>query len=211
MPALSELGQVLHEEHFRILVGICSLENRISGEAADRPLDADDPEDQKLLESLLVSLDQVIVHHSFEEMVIFPLIRGREESDLAMLLTREHGVIEPKARLLRMLTDSLVRRTADAAEWSRFRAAAADLIAEVMLHLEKEELTVVQRLSVFLDPDTDHELAVRHIAEEHENNGRRRAIPERHSQIAPRPTALHAGAATRAAARRRSTTPPRIA
>ena len=31
MSGLTELGQLLHEEHFRILVSICGLENRITG------------------------------------------------------------------------------------------------------------------------------------------------------------------------------------
>ena len=55
MSGLSELGQILHEEHFRILVAICELQNRISGEAADRPLDGGDTEDGRLLTSLLAT------------------------------------------------------------------------------------------------------------------------------------------------------------
>ena len=35
----------------------------------------------------------------------------------------------------------------------------------MMAHLQKEELTVVQQLRGFLDTDTDHRLALRHLAE----------------------------------------------
>jgi hypothetical protein len=34
MSKLTELGEVLDEEHFRILVPICGLENRITGRRA---------------------------------------------------------------------------------------------------------------------------------------------------------------------------------
>lgn len=216
MPELSELGQILHEEHFRILVAVCELQNRVSGAAADRPLDWADAEDQRLLQGLIASLDHVIVHHAFEETVVFPLFRGQGEGDLAMLLTREHGDIEPKARHLRLLAVDFVGRAADAGSWVAFRDAARELVTEVMRHLEKEELTIVQRLPQFLDADTDHELAVRH---------RRGAQPKRaerlHCADGPRLTLrapcgaasvnVRTGpvrAAARAAARRRSTTPP---
>ena len=208
MAGLSELGQILHEEHFRILVAICGLENRISGAAADRPLDAADLEDRRLLEGLLVSLDQLIVHHAFEEKTIFPLIREGGEGALAVLLSCEHGAIEPQARKLRRLTQDLIGRSANAEKWAAFRGAAADLIAELMRHLEKEELTVVQRLSSFLDAATDHELAVRHL---NEDPGTISPLPaaaaERRTQASPaRLAAIQAAAAARAAARRRSTT-----
>lgn len=211
MAGLSELGQVLHEEHFRILVAICELENRIAGEQADRPLDGSDAEDQRLLINILAILDQVIAHHSFEETVIFPLIRDHGEADLARLLTGEHGAIEPKARLLRTLARALVGRSADADEWARFRGAASDLVGEVMRHLEKEELTVVQRLPRFLDASTDHQLALRHGAEQHRHNGgegENVAIVRRAHAAAARAATARSGAAARAAARRRSTTPP---
>jgi hypothetical protein len=36
-----------------------------------------------------------------------------------------------------------------------------DFSAHLMLHLQKEEMTVVQRLGTLLDPDVDHALALR--------------------------------------------------
>lgn len=210
MSGLSELGQVLHEEHFRILVSICELQNRISGESANRPLDSSEAEDGRLLTSLLATLDQVIVHHSFEETVIFPLIYDSGEGDLAKLLTREHGAIEPKARTLRMIAHGLIGRRADMTEWEEFCAAAADLVAEVMRHLEKEEITVVQRLPSFLDAATDHQLAQRHIAEDRAKLTVHNLNQDRRTQRSvARTAAAQAGAAARAAARRRSTMPPR--
>lgn len=211
MAGLSELGQILHEEHFRILVGICGLENRISGAAAAQPLDGTDPEDCGLLEGLLVSLDQLIVHHAFEEKTIFPLIRGGGEGDLTMLLSREHGVIEPRAQKLRTIAQEMIGRPVSAEKWVAFRDGAAELIAELMWHLEKEELTVVQRLSSFLDTATDHELAVRHLNEDRAVAPRKIAAADRRTPVAPaRLATIQAATSARAAAaRRRSTAPAR--
>lgn len=210
MAGLSELGQILHEEHFRILVGICGLENRISGAAAGRPLDGTDPEDRGLLEGLLVSLDQLIVHHAFEEKTIFPLIRGGGEGELTTLLSREHGVIEPWAQKLRMIAQEMIGHPASAEKWQAFKNAAAELIAELMWHLEKEELTVVQRLPSFLDTATDHELAVRHLHEDQSAPPRQAAAADRRPPVAPaRIGAVQAATSARAAARRRSTAPAR--
>jgi hypothetical protein len=95
-------------------------------------------------------------------------------------------------------------------KWKEFCAAAGDLLDEAMRHLEKEELTVLQRLPSFLDAATDHDLAQRHIAEDGATT-RAQAVDEgrRNHRSVARTAAAQAGAAARAAARRRSTLPPR--
>ncbi len=165
MSDLTELGQVLHEEHFRILVVICGLEYRIGNAYAEKPLNRDNSEDRRQLEELIVALEEVIGHHAFEETVIFPLIRRQGRGELASLLTIEHGAIEPMAQRLRTLAEDVLQHGADLNRWSEFRRAAAALIAEVMRHLQKEELNIVQHLDDFLDAKTDHDLAVAHVAE----------------------------------------------
>lgn len=165
MPDLTELGQLLHEEHFRILVAVCGLENRVSSAYARLPLDPARAEDRKQLEDLVAALSDVIGHHAFEETVIFPLIRKRGGDELASLLTIEHGAIEPMALRLRAIAEDVLRHGAGLERWTEFRQAASMLIAEVMQHLQTEEMNIVQHLDDFLDPETDHQLAVDHLAE----------------------------------------------
>lgn len=160
MSDLTELGQLLHEEHFRILVSICGLENRVRGAGADRPLNPTVPEDKQLLDDLIADLDNVLHHHVFEETVIFPLIEARGDGALARLLTEEHGIIEPMADRLRSEAASLLDGHTGQAQWPAFCQAAEALIAEVLRHLQTEEATIVQRLATILDPETDHQLAV---------------------------------------------------
>jgi hemerythrin-like domain-containing protein len=159
MYTLTELGEVLHEEHFRILVPICGLENRITGRRASEPLDLRNEDDRNLLEDLVSSLEQVIQHNVFEETVLFPLLCDHGEGELAELLVQEHVVIGPLARRLSGLAAELLAHGTSPAGWAEFRDVAQDLVSEMLLHLQKEELSVVQRLDAFLDTETDHRLA----------------------------------------------------
>ncbi len=172
MSELTELGQILHEEHFRILVSICGLENRVNGPAAADPLDPDRGEDKQQLEDLMCALDDVLGHHAFEESVIFPLIRSGGEGELASILAREHGAIEPMAARLRAITADILENGIDEQDWAAFREAARELIGEVMRHLQKEELNIIQRMDVFLDQETDHRLALEHAAEQPDKHAR---------------------------------------
>jgi hemerythrin-like domain-containing protein len=172
MSGLTELGQVLHEEHFRILVSICGLENRVDGPAAAHPLDPNRFEDEQQLQDLMGALDDVLGHHAFEESVIFPLIRSGGEGELAGMLAREHRAIEPMAARLRANTADILENGIDEENWQTFREAARELIDEVMRHLQKEELNIVQRMDFFLDRETDHRLAISRRAAERANGKR---------------------------------------
>lgn len=206
MSGLTELGQLLHEEHFRILVSICGLENRINGLAATDPLDPGRADDKQQLEDLVSALDDVLGHHAFEETVIFPIIRGKGGGELTTTLAREHGAIEPMAARLRVIAAQILEGAEG--KWEDFREAAAQLIAEVMRHLQKEEINVVQRMECFLDGETDHRLAVQLVAERGHGKLAAAVASERSGEVDP-PLAVRrlspVAVAARNAARRRST------
>jgi hemerythrin-like domain-containing protein len=159
MSGLTELGQILHEQHFRILVLVSGLENRVRGDAGTRPIDINDESDRALLEELAASLTGAIEHNAFEEKVLFPLLCRHGEGELATLLTQEHVVIGPIVRRVQMLAGELLMNGSDPARWPEFRDAAQRLVGEMLTHLQKEEMAVVQRLGFFLDAETDHRLA----------------------------------------------------
>jgi hypothetical protein len=74
-------------------------------------------------------------------------------------------IIGPLVKRVRGIAARILEDGIDAGRWSEFQRAATDLVAEMMAHLQKEELMVVQHLRAFLDTDTDHRLAQRHLAE----------------------------------------------
>lgn len=206
MSGLTELGQLLHEEHFRILVSICGLENRINGLAAIDPLDPGRADDKQQLEDLVSALDDVLGHHAFEETVIFPIVRSKGGGELTSTLAREHGAIEPMAARLRAIAAQILEGAEG--KWEDFREAAAQLIAEVMRHLQKEEINIVQRMECFLDGETDHRLAIQLVAERGHGKLASAMASERSGEIDP-PVAVRrlspVAVAARNAARRRST------
>jgi hemerythrin-like domain-containing protein len=210
MSELTELGKVLHEEHFRILVAVCGLESRVNGQLADQPLDPRKDDDARQLHDLVAALDNVRRHHQFEENVIFPLMRDRGEGDLARVLTADHGSIEPMAAGLRAIAKEILDDGTSMDRWTAFRAAAHALIAEVMRHLQKEEQDIVQRLAHYLDAETDRWLAVKLAGQRRGLRNDRDERPDERG--AEPPPAIRrfspATAAAQSAARRRITARP---
>jgi iron-sulfur cluster repair protein YtfE (RIC family) len=164
MTGLTALGRVLHEEHFRILVWICDLQNRVTGEVGEQRPDLDNDQDKHEMDDLIGFLDQLMAHHAFEEEVVFPLLRAQNNAELANLLTDEHAVIEPTAHLLRTLALEILRQGCGNGRWRRFQKVAQELFLETIDHLEKEELILLQRLDSLLDAETDHQLALQHVS-----------------------------------------------
>ncbi len=165
MAFLTELGEVIHEEHFRMLVMVCELENRVKGADTIKPIDARDPEDRALLQKVICGLDELIGHNAFEEAVLFPAISESRDEALTGLIAEEHFVIEPLAQRLRALALDTLTLGSSFPRWTAFREAALELAANLIMHLETEEVTVVQRLRLLLDPERDHELALRYLRE----------------------------------------------
>ena len=164
MSKLTRLGGALHEEHFRIVVWISDLQNRVTGEAGERSLDPNDAEDKQALHMLIVSLDQVLLHHSFEEEVLFPLIRDQYDGDLQDILVGGHAAIEPIAEGLQAVIAEILREGAGNDRWLLFRMLAKDLFSEMMNHLMLEEIGIIQNLAILIDADTDQRLAQQYSA-----------------------------------------------
>jgi hemerythrin-like domain-containing protein len=165
MTGLSQLGWILHEEHFRIIVWISDLQNRIGGETGERRPNLNDGEEKHRFERLIHFLDHFMVHHAFEEDVLFPTIRSRSEGGLVVPSSEEHAKIEPLIERVRTLAIEILGYGAVGRRWAEFRAVAEALSPEMMSHLEQEEVTVLQQLRDFLDTDTDRRLALRHVTD----------------------------------------------
>ncbi len=164
MAGLSRLGQVLHEEHFRILVGICGLQSRVCEQAGETAFDPRNDSDAEEIGDVINFLDRFIAHDAFEEDVVFPLIRADGDHTLARLLAEEHVAIEPATHRLRALAVEILRHGPGDGRWMEFRRLAQDLFAQMLRHLEAEEELVLQRLHHLLDGATDHRLALQHLS-----------------------------------------------
>ena len=128
MAGLTLLGEILHEEHFRILVSMCELQNRVTGKASDRFPDPRNDQERHELHELIGFLDQILDHDAFEEDVVFPLIRAGGESDLAGFLTGEHAAIEPITKRLRLITTKILRHGPGSSRCVEFRKVGKQLV-----------------------------------------------------------------------------------
>lgn len=165
MPFLSELGEVIHEEHFRMLVLICEVENRAKCSGTGQPIDPNDPDDRALLEKIISGLDEVIGHNAFEEAILFPALAPHACGELTANLAEEHMVIGPLATRLRSIAADTLAWGTSFARWTAFREAAIELSANLILHLETEEVAIVQKLRFLIAPEVDHKLALRYLRE----------------------------------------------
>jgi hemerythrin-like domain-containing protein len=161
MKRFSELGPVIHEEHFRMLVLMCGIENRVTGAEGQRPMDPNDENDRALLEEIVTGLTDMMGHNAFEEALLFPLLSDRNigGDDLSELLSEEHLVIEPMARRVRTLATEILDQGVRGSSGQAFRDAAMTLAANLIPHIQKEEMAVVQRLGSLLKPEVDRKLA----------------------------------------------------
>jgi hemerythrin-like domain-containing protein len=139
----------------------CDLENRVGGSAADEPLDPTKPEDRRQLLDLITALDGVVRHNAFEEKELFPLLCSSGAADLAEMLADEHLVMVPLAQRLRRLAGDLLDGV-DQVKWRTFCDAASAFTAEILAHLQKEELGVVQVIDSLLDQRQAEALAHRY-------------------------------------------------
>lgn len=171
MGHLSELGQLLHEEHFRTLMLACDIENRVSAKASRRPIDPTNAEDRELLDRLLSGLGEIGGHNAFEENVLFPLIRNDGSAELSALLRKEHAQMAPMVQRLMAVARDIRAGGSTDGTWREFCATGRDLVAELMFHLEKEEIVIVQQLDAYLEPSVDHALALRYQQEAHRRSG----------------------------------------
>ncbi len=162
MAQLSRLGQVLHEEHFHIVMLFCDLENRVTGPAAQQPLDPSSAEDRQQLEQLMLALDGVIRHNAFEEKELFPLLCRGGAAEMVEMLEDEHLVMVPLVQRLRASAADILDAGMDARKWRRFCEAAREFTQQILLHLQKEELGIVRVLDTLLDRSEELRLVHRY-------------------------------------------------
>lgn len=145
-----------------MLMWIGGLKSRAVADAL--PLDPQNDRARRDLRRLIGALDDLFLHHAFEEDILFPHLRCGGGDQAAVHIAGEHARIEPVAAGLRGIAIDVLRHGVDGYRWLAFCKGVNELFAEMMNHLLAEEVAVVQRLHALLDPDTDRRLARQHLA-----------------------------------------------
>lgn len=159
MATASKVANILHEEHFWAIVLINALETQVSAHESEPPIDPKNPTDRRNLEELLELLESMIRHHAFEEGVLFPMIRKNGHGSVVDLFTDEHSAMGPCARRLQRITVEILDAGMTDERLETFAKTLREFSEYVMLHIQKEELVLVQKLHTLIDPETDKTLA----------------------------------------------------
>jgi hemerythrin-like domain-containing protein len=160
MTKFSDLAEILHQEHVTTVTVLNALEERIFGHAKNKPIDVAAAGERAELQALLDVIDQEINQHfRFEEERLFPALASRGYDELAKMLEQEHDAIRSLSASLKAVAVPALEQGFDRESWQSYREAGMDLIPSVMFHIQKEEKTVIERLSFFLTAETDRALA----------------------------------------------------
>lgn len=150
------------------------LEEQLNEGKTEPPIDPNRPADRDQLEELLGLLDDMLRHHAFEERVLFPIVRKRGDADMVALFTDEHAAMGPFAKRLRRITEEVMEFGISGEGLEAFRRALTDFSEYVMLHIQKKELALIQKLDTLIDSDTDQALATKY-ASQNESSSMREA------------------------------------
>jgi hemerythrin-like domain-containing protein len=159
MHASTETGRLLHADHHRTI----DLVNRVEAfvaETSDEIVAAVAPAVRALLEDMHQFLaEELEPHFEFEEQAVFPIVRAGGAYALAAALVEEHAAIRPLARRVRAVCARALQEGFDPETWPVFRVFAKVLADRMVLHLQKEETTLLQAIDAALGADGDRRLA----------------------------------------------------
>lgn len=149
------VSRKLYEEHVHVIALLERFGFALAGLRADPPAAAEPPW-SVLLSQMAGALEHEITRHfQLEEEKLFPILRERDEGDLAELLLEEHEVIRAIARPLL----DLIRRARlgglDAEGWRMLKAHGLELAERLSSHAQKEQGALVPLVDEMLDETAD--------------------------------------------------------
>jgi hemerythrin-like domain-containing protein len=151
-------GQILHEDHHRVL----DLLNRLDalfarhGEDALPVLTA---EDRDSIAVLAAELDGPLERHFAAEEALFPALAAAGGHEWTADLLDDHEHIRPVARRLGRFCALALREGFDWESWPVFRSFGEELVRALFLHIQKEETTLVPATDTLLSADDDRAFA----------------------------------------------------
>lgn len=151
----------LHDEHVATLALIERLETLLGHAGPSGPPEATAPDVARLLRDFIQIMDNEIgVHFTFEEELVFPLFAARGDLAIGDLLVEEHETILPLIRRLVALAKGARASGFTFEAWKEFHGLAAELCTRLTSHVQKEEMGLLPMLDDLLDEEADGQLAL---------------------------------------------------
>ncbi len=163
MLSSSQIGALLHRDHMQTVETLQAIEELTTRHRAAPKIEG---AVRAGLERLAATMRaEVEKHFGFEESHLFPEFIRRGETGIVTMLTQEHRAILPLALEAAGLAEAALADGFDAAGWTAFRAAAAELVEREIFHIQKEEMGLLAAIAALLDPATDAALAETYLRE----------------------------------------------
>ena len=157
----SQIAQVLHDEHLRIIDLMNRLEDLTTGRKAREAPAGDDPATATLLADLNAELQCVAGHHfDFEEENIFPALAAIGDVAIPHMLRQEHDLLRNLSQVMLPMVQTARRDGFTADEWAAFRDLALELVERQITHIQKEEMGLLPALGGVFEEQRDGELAL---------------------------------------------------
>ncbi|WP_448205837.1 hemerythrin domain-containing protein [Azospirillum sp. sgz302134] len=164
----SRTGQLLHEDHHRVIdllnaLDAC-LDAWLEGRTDDGAVPVASAADRALLAALAKEFGEDLERHfALEEDALFPAIAAAGAYELTTDLAADHEALRPVARRFARLCTLVLRNDADGGfdeeSWPLFQHFSRQLSEGLVLHIQKEETTLLAAIDAVLPPDQDMALA----------------------------------------------------
>ena len=157
----SQIAQVLHDEHMRIIDLMNRLESFTTGRQAKSAPAADDAAAAALLADLNAELQDTAGHHfAFEEDNIFPALTAIGDVAIPHMLRQEHDLLRNLSEVMLPMVQKARDGGFMADDWEAFRELALELVERQITHIQKEEMGLLPALSGVFEEQEDGELAL---------------------------------------------------
>ncbi len=159
----SQIAQVLHDEHLRIMDLMKRLEGVARGGWVNQVPDAADDDIALLLSDLVTELAEATEHHfQFEEAKIFPALIAVGDVTVPYLLRQEHDLLRNLSEFMMPHVELARRQGFTADTWAEFRDLSLELAEKHLSHIQREEAAMLPALTGLFMEQRDDELATQY-------------------------------------------------
>ncbi len=155
----SQIAQLLHEEHVRMMGLMKRLEGFARGRWGNEYPDIADENIATLLSDLDTELASASEHHfEFEEEKIFPALVAVGDVTVPYLLRQEHDLLRNLSEYMLPLVETARRQGFNTDNWEEFRDLALELAEKHITHIQREEAAMLPALKGLFVETRDDEL-----------------------------------------------------
>lgn len=151
-------GRILHDDHHRVMELLDRLE-ALFGRHGEDSLPVLTAEERDTVAALAAELDGPLESHFSAEEALFPALAVAGGHEWTADLLDDHEHMRPIIRRLGRFCALALREGFDWDSWPVFRSFGEELVRALVLHIQKEETTLVPATDALLSAEEDRAFA----------------------------------------------------